>query len=231
MSSDEISPYYKDSSHRISLASRISYTVRTKMFARFMNIMQPTDVAKVLDIGVTSDTSFRESNFFEQFYPYKDRIVCVGTENGSHLEETYPGLKFTQVEPGQPLPFADGEFDLVFSNAVIEHAGNRTNQKIFLAEALRVGKRVFITTPNRWFPIETHTAVPLLHYLPPQLYRAVLKRTLLKFWSNEQNLNLLTKTQLAELFPPGCQFKIERVGIGPGLFKSNVVAYTTFSGL
>lgn len=227
MSADDISPYYRHSSHKISLASRVSYAARKRMFDRFMQIMQPSPGDTVLDIGVTSDTTFKESNFFEQFYPYKEQIVCVGTENGSHLEQDYPGIKFTQVEPGQPLPFADKQFDLVFSNAVIEHAGDRASQKAFIAEALRVGKRVFITTPNRWFPVETHTTVPLLHYLPPKLYRAVLKKTSLKFWSDEQNLNLLTKPGLAGLFPPGCHLKIERIGIAPGLFKSNVVAYTT----
>ena len=227
MSSDDISPYYRHSSHKISLASRVSYAARMRMFNRFMQIMQPSPGDTVLDIGVTSDTTFKESNFFEQLYPYKEQIVCVGTENGGHLEQTYPGIKFIQVEPGQSLPFADKQFDLVFSNAVIEHAGNRASQKAFIAEALRIGKRVFITTPNRLFPVETHTALPLLHYLPPRFYRAVLGKTPLKFWSDEQNLNLLTKNSLAGLFPVGCQFEIERVGIGPGLFKSNVVAYTT----
>jgi SAM-dependent methyltransferase len=226
MSIDDISPYYRHSSYKLSLASRLSYAARMQMFDRFMQVMQPSAGNTVLDIGVTSDTTFKESNFFEQLYPYKEQIVCVGTENGSHLEQTYPGVKFIQVEPGQPLPFADKKFDLVFSNAVIEHAGSRINQKAFIAEALRVGKRVFITTPNRWFPVETHTTVPLLHYLPPRLYRSVLKKTSLKFWSSEQNLNLLTKTGLANLFPPGCRLEIERIGIAPGLFKSNVVAYT-----
>ena len=64
------------------------------------------------------------------------------------------------------LPFADRSFDIVFSNAVIEHVGDIERQRLFVAEALRVGRRVFLTTPNRWFPIEVHTRLPFVHWLP-----------------------------------------------------------------
>jgi len=31
---------------------------------------------------------------------------------------------------------------------------------------VRVGRAGFVTTPNRWFPIETHCKLPVLHWLP-----------------------------------------------------------------
>ena len=40
---------------------------------------------------------------------------------------------------------------------MIEHVGGEEEQRRFVAEVLRVGRRAFITTPNRWFPIEVHT--------------------------------------------------------------------------
>ena len=64
------------------------------------------------------------------------------------------------------MPFADGEFDIVFSNAVIEHVGGREQQRRFVEESLRVARRAFVTTPNRWFPVEVHTRLPLVHWLP-----------------------------------------------------------------
>src|SRR5262249_55209879 len=146
---------------------------------------------------------FKESNFFEQLYPYKDRIVCVGTEDAGHLAQLYPGLLFVPIEPGHRLPFADAEFDFVFSNAVIEHVGDAGRQRAFVSEACRVGAGVFIATPNRWFPVEHHTGVPLLHYLPPRVYRRILSRTSLRYWSREENLNLLGADGLAALFPDG----------------------------
>ena len=76
-----------------------------------------------------------------------------------------PGIAYVQGD-ACALPFADGAFDVVHSNAVIEHVGGRDRQEAFVREALRVGRRVFLTTPNRWFPIEVHTRLPLVHWLP-----------------------------------------------------------------
>jgi SAM-dependent methyltransferase len=228
MASKEVSPFYKDSGNKFSLASRVSYRARKQMFDLFMSVMKPQDATTILDLGVTSDTRFQESNFFEQFYPYKKQIVCVGTEDGSHLEKQY-GIRFVQTKSGEGLPFSDKQFDIVFSNAVIEHAGSATRQAEFIREASRVGKRLFITTPNRWFPIEHHTAVPLLHYLPSNVYRGIIRRTSLEYWSHEENLNLLTKGEFAALFPSQYPVTVQRVGLGFGPFISNLVAYSKSS--
>ena len=68
---------------------------------------------------------------------------------------------------GRDLPFSDGEFDLGFSNAVVEHiAGGRAGQRRFVHELCRVSHSVFVTTPNRWFPLEVHTLLPFVHWLP-----------------------------------------------------------------
>src|SRR5688572_12109135 len=79
-------------SGRVPMASRLSYQVRQTMFDRFMQVIQPTAAHRVLDIGVTNDTTFPESNYFEKWYPHKAQITCVGTENGQHLETLYPGI-------------------------------------------------------------------------------------------------------------------------------------------
>jgi SAM-dependent methyltransferase len=223
--SDNLSPYYQHSG-KVPIASRISYRVRRQTFNLFMETMKPSSISKVLDIGVTSDSSYRESNFFEKFYPYKSQIACVGTENGAYLEIDYPGLRFIQVEPGKPLPFSDKEFDIVFSNAVIEHVGNTEDQTRFIREACRVAERVFISTPNRWFPIEHHSSLPLFHYLPKPLYRKILYFTPLRYWSYEQNLNILTLSEFTALFPPNYSIAAKRFGIGSGLLRSNLVAYS-----
>src|SRR5689334_16024060 len=122
------SPYYKDTG-KIALASKISVRFRERIFDKFLSSMSPDPTHKVLDIGVTSDESFQESNYFERLYPYNDRIVCVGTEDGRHLEKKYLGIQFKQIRPHAPLPFKDGEFDIAFSNPVIEHVGSRESQR------------------------------------------------------------------------------------------------------
>jgi SAM-dependent methyltransferase len=216
------SPYYKDTG-KIALASKISIQFREKMFDKFMSSIKPDANDTILDIGVTSDDSYQESNYFERLYPYKHRISCVGTEDGSHLEKKYPGLRFIQIHPHEPLPFSDNEFDIAFSNAVIEHVGDVENQRDFVLEMLRVSRSFFITTPNRWFPVEFHTAWPLLHFLPKRLYRKLLATLGETYWSKEENLNLLSRKELQALFPKELSLTVDSVRI-LGL-STNLIAY------
>jgi 2-polyprenyl-3-methyl-5-hydroxy-6-metoxy-1,4-benzoquinol methylase len=138
--------------------------------------------------------------------------------------QEYPGLRYLQVVTGHGLPFKDREFDIVFSNAVLEHVGSREDQARFVAELRRVSGAFFITTPNRWFPFEHHTGLPFLHYLPPSLFRALIRNTRYRYWADEANLNILTAPGMAKLFPGvGTHIEIVRaLGIG-----SNLVAYGT----
>jgi SAM-dependent methyltransferase len=89
---------------------------------------------------------------------------------------SYPGIEYIKIFAGRPLPFRDGEFDVVYSNAVLEHVGGRDERRRFIKEALRIGRAVFITVPNRWFPVEHHTGVPILHF-NKRLFRLALRRT------------------------------------------------------
>ena len=82
------------------------------------------------------------------------------------LEQMYPGVRFL-IADALNLPFSDGSFDYVHSSAVLEHVGSAANQKRMVAECLRVARKgVCLTTPNRWFPVEFHTQLPLVHWLP-----------------------------------------------------------------
>jgi hypothetical protein len=60
----------------------------------------------------------------------------------------------------------DCAFDVAFSNAVVEHVGEQDEQRRFVHELCRVAERVFVTTPNRFFPLEVHSLVPFAHWLP-----------------------------------------------------------------
>jgi SAM-dependent methyltransferase len=198
------------------------------MFLVFMEVMRPRPEAQVLDVGVTSDEHYRESNYFEQMYPFPHNITCVGTEDGSHLALRHPGLTYRHVRPGDPLPFRDREFDVVFSNAVIEHVGSRTAQAAFVRELCRVGKSFFVTTPNRWFPIEHHTGLPLLHYLPPAMFRAILRQTRYARWAEESALNILTAPELMRVFPADVAVSVRAVRL-LGV-PSNLVAFGRTDG-
>lgn len=126
------------------------------------------------------------------------------------------------------LPFVDRAFDVVFCSAVIEHVGDRRAQERFIGELLRVGRRFFITTPNRMYPVEFHTFLPFLHWLPQCVHQACLRLIGLGFWAKIENLNLLSERDLVRLFPRNCQLSVYKprlLGI-----PSNLVAHGTGPG-
>lgn len=181
---------------------RLSHAPRRAIFDHFMRELAPKESETVLDLGVTSLPDPQE-NMFELHYPWPGRITAAGGEDAAFLEKRHPGLRFVRIAPGERLPFPDKAFDVGFSNAVIEHAGSREAQAFFLAELIRVTKRCFVATPNRWFPVELHTRLPFAHWLPAPAFRAVLRALGLSFYAREENLNLLSAGDLAALLPPG----------------------------
>lgn len=122
--------------------------------------------------------------------------------------------------------FGDGEFDLVFSNSVIEHVGGFTDQQRMADEIRRVGQRYFVQTPNRYFPIEPHFLFPGFQFLPERTKVFLLKRFQLGWFpkakSDEEaiafarEIQLLNRREFAALFPDARMID-ERVA---GLVKS-----------
>ncbi|GAB2455831.1 hypothetical protein GCM10027265_01100 [Jatrophihabitans fulvus] len=78
------------------------------------------------------------------------------------LECTVP-WPFVRAD-GRALPFPDKSADMVLANAVIEHVGDRADQERFVGEQCRVARSWVITTPNRWFPVESHTSTAFAHW-------------------------------------------------------------------
>jgi hypothetical protein len=95
------------------------------------------------------------------------------------------------VADGRCMPFGERSYDVVVSNAVIEHVGDETDQKRFVEEHTRVGRHWVITTPNRWFPVESHTSAIFRHWSAR--------------WSRRRTefTRLLSKREFAALLPHG----------------------------
>jgi SAM-dependent methyltransferase len=180
----------------------ISLRSRERKLRLFLDELRPTPETTVLDVGA-DELAFGEGdgcgtlNFFEERYPWPERITALGLHDGQGFRERYPSIRYLQGDACD-LPFDDGAFDVVFSNAVIEHVGGRERQRRLVAEALRVGRRAFITTPNRRFPVEVHTRLPLVHWLPEALAHRVY-RAAGKSWATQ--IHLLTRRSFESLFP------------------------------
>jgi SAM-dependent methyltransferase len=157
----------------VKLVDAVSLRSRRRKLRLFLEELQPGAHTTVLDVGADEvgfggeggQSGCGTHNFFEELYPWPPQVTALGLHDGAGFRRHYPEIAYVQGD-ACALPFADQAFDVVFSNAVIEHVGGRARQRLFVEEALRVGHRVFLTTPNRWFPVEVHTRLPLVHWLP-----------------------------------------------------------------
>lgn len=141
---------------------------------------------------------------------------------------------------GRALPFADQSFDIVFSNSVIEHVGNRKSQRRFAQEIARVGRAYWVQTPNHKFPVEPHLLTPFLHFLPRSWQRAIARK--FTVWSLIErptpdrwefyidhylnDIRLLDARELHEMFPAAVIVR-ERLC---GLTKSLIAVKTALDG-
>ena len=168
------------------------------MFAYLMKIIPFDATTSVIDVGVTPDDRLPESNFFEALYAYPHNVTATSIEDASNLERAFPGVRFVRTS-GIALPFPDQSFDVAVSFAVLEHVGDRERQGQFLGELVRVARTVFITTPDRRFPVELHTFLPLVHWLPQPIHQRILRTLGMEFWAKTENLNLLNASELTAL--------------------------------
>jgi ubiquinone/menaquinone biosynthesis C-methylase UbiE len=199
------------------------------MFGVFLSVTGIQQQDTVLELGATSDQTYSHSNYFELWYPYKNRITASGIDNAQFLEEMYPGLRFVPVD-GRSLPFADREFDYVHSSAVLEHVGSREKQVDFLREVWRVARKgIFITTPNRWFPVEFHTVMPFVHWLPIAAFQKLCKMRGLDYFATEDNLNLLSASDLRRLAEEAGLENFKVIGVTLAGWTSNLLLLATRS--
>jgi SAM-dependent methyltransferase len=186
----------------VRLADAVSLRSRKRKLRLLLDELRPTAETTVLDVGA-DELAFGEGdgcttlNFFEELYPWPERITALGLQDGSGFRARYPHIDYVQGD-ACALPFGDDAFDIVFSNAVIEHVGGRERQQRFVLEAVRVGRRVFLTTPNRAFPLEVHTRLPFVHWLPDSLSHRVYDAVGKGF---AKEIRLLSAGSLESLFP------------------------------
>ncbi len=179
---------------------RLARRARNGLYDAFVRELRPTDAMTVLDVGVSVVEDNPEvSNVLEQRFPWLSNVTMLGIHEGAFLEETFPGTRYVRYQPGAPFPFADRQFDVCYCNAVIEHVGLEGDRRRFLRELLRVGRRVFLTTPNRWYPVDFHKMIPFLHWLPQSWYRRILGAIGDDFYGRKENLDLLSRGALDRL--------------------------------
>ena len=134
---------------------------------------RPLAGSRVLDIGTGSGTIAAE---LAMQVGATGRVVSVDVED---VRVDRDGYAF-QVLDGERLPFADGSFDVVVSNHVVEHVGGGDAQQRHLdevARALAPGGVAYVAVPHRWRLVENHYRLPFLSWLPPRLADRYLRAT------------------------------------------------------
>jgi hypothetical protein len=177
----------------------LSAHLRARRFSQFLKTLRVTTSDRILDVGGTPDT-WRGSGL-------EGQITLL---NLDHHGAEAPPFRYVQGDACR-MDFGMGEFDVVFSNSVIEHVGDPGRQRSFASEVARVGRRYWVQTPWRHFPIEPHMLFPLFQYLPASAQRAVglhwkhshFRRNGHDILDELARLRLLTIREMKSLFPDG----------------------------
>lgn len=186
----------------------ISSHFRRKRMRRFIEAFPIKDESSILDVG-GDDPSFWAD------LPTGASITILNIFKPA----INSGRCLLVVADGRLLPFKASGFDIAFSNSVIEHLGTFQDQMSFAGEISRVGGAIWVQTPAKWFPVESHLMGLFIHYLPKRLQKKLARRFTLWGWiatdydrDMDTFLNetrLLTYREMKELFPD-CEIMKER---------------------
>ncbi len=205
---------FYDNQRPDSLAS----TLRKKRFALFKSLLTSTPTPlKILDVGGTQKF-WMQSGFLSEFDNIEITIMNI-----KHIPVTVPKLKSIVGDATNMKQFQDREFDIVFSNSVIEHVGDYNAQMRMAEEIKRIGKRYFLQTPNLYFPIEPHFVFPFFQFLPLSLKMWLITHFKLgwrgpvkdkqKALETVTEIRLLSKQEVINLFPNATIFEEKFLGL------------------
>ena len=210
------------SSNHLKIFDKIITKKRLEIVDIINNQIILYNINEVLDIGTTNDTKNKSSNFIvknlkniKNFNSISDQLIT-----SSFFKKN---LQKSITENFSEYEIENFKSDLVISNATIEHVGNYDNQKTMFDNMIKLCKKmIIISTPYRYHPLEFHTKIPLIHWLPKNIHRKILKNVGLTFFSKEENLNLLSKSDFNN-FVESKKIKGEFRYIKFLFFKSNLI--------
>ncbi len=184
----------------------ISSKLRKKRFKFFEEYCgQFKKPLHILDLG-GSDYHWR-SSIFENNKDYHITLLNVENQNLSGLKN----FSYIRLDVSELDYFGDREFELIYSNSLIEHLPSFEEQKKLGKEIMRIGKRYFVQTPNLNFPVEPHFLFPFFQFLPEETKVKLLMKHNLGWYEKQKvksaaqelarSINMLNKKKLPEIFP------------------------------
>jgi hypothetical protein len=178
---------------------KIANDARNEFFKILKKNAKYSKKKSIIDIGTTPSLDNIQNIILSKIKDNKN-ITCLSNLNCKILLKKYPNIQKILKGDGRNNKLPNNSYDIVHSNATIEHVGSYKNQLLFIKECIRISKKyVFIQTPNRFYPIDFHTILPFIHWLPKKIHRIILNIIGLNFYSLEKNLNLLSENDLRNL--------------------------------
>ena len=178
---------------------KITLNARNQFFNLFLVNNNYSENKSVIDIGSTPSLE-KEQNTFLQKVKDNPNVTCLSNQDCKILQKKYKNIKKVIIGDAKNTMLENNSFDIVHSNATIEHVGSFEEQVLFVKEMFRISKEsIFIQTPNRFYPIDFHTILPFVHWLPKKIHRKILKYLKLDFYAEEKNLNLLDIRELKKI--------------------------------
>jgi methyltransferase family protein len=187
----------------------IQARTRRRRMDLFQRLMGPGPQSRILDLGGTPSV-------WSYIRQPLDITILNLPGNADEGIPTHHKMTFVEGDACAALPYPDGEFDIVFSNSVIEHVGGEDRQAAFAANVRRLGRTYYVQTPAPWFPIEAHTGMPFWWLYPESIRRRILAvwHTKLPAWSEAiADTRVLTRRRLASLFPNATIYTESLAGI------------------
>jgi SAM-dependent methyltransferase len=141
-------------------------------------------------------------------------ITILNLEGIAKIDaQSHHRIRYVVGDACRVSTFHDKQFDVVFSNSVIEHVGDPQKRAQFAHEAKRLGRAYWVQTPSKWFPIEAHCGMPFWWLYPRRLREWFIRRwrILLPEWAAMvEGTDIVTKAELRRLFPEST-ILVERV--------------------
>lgn len=182
-----------------SFFERIINKKRMEMFKLVRKKINISKINDLLDVGTTNDSKLSSSNFFCRMFNRIPRHKSISDQKINNNRFTIR-FKKSITSNFSKKEINNLKSDLVISSAVIEHVGNFKNQTNKVRNMINLSKKyIMITTPNRFFPIEVHTKLPLIHWLPKKMFRKILLFLRMDYFAREKNLNLLDISELKKI--------------------------------
>ena len=206
-----------------SFFEKILLKKRKEILIILKEFLNDKKISDILDVGTTEDETNKSSNYLvrnlgeDKYYKsISDQTITSNFFSKSLKKSITENFTKDEIEKFKS--------DLVISNATIEHVGSFENQIKMCSNIMSLSKKYFIImTPNRFHPLEFHTKIPIIHWLPKKFYRIILRFFGLKFFADENNLNLLSEFDLRSIMEKNNQINYEIKYVNFFFIKSNLI--------